>query len=259
VLAALGLAIASAGGCFSSLNGYFDCPPGHKDCKDAGLDASGGSAGAPAGGGAAAGNGGMSTIDGGVDADAGGLGGQGGSPGAAPGETCTTSQDCAAGTCSRGTCGPPWLLTYNDALDAGSDPAESQWIKFQVQITNRTGQSQPLSSLTVRYYFTPEDAVCQMQVLTTSAPPDDVSKVTGVFGQTANGWTYLEVGFTADAGTLGGSSSSGKVKMGIHDKDFATFIFFQRDDYSYMSVEHITLYLDSVLVAGIEPAAPPPM
>ncbi|HWZ91698.1 MAG TPA: cellulose binding domain-containing protein, partial [Polyangiaceae bacterium] len=171
---------------------------------------------------------------------------------------CVMTQDCTAGTCFRGMCGPAFVLSYQDTPETGSDPTQAKWIRFQFQIENRTSASYPLSAFTLRYYYTPERAVSQFQALSTSAPPADVSKVTGTFGKT-NGWTYLEVGFTNSAGTLNGSgASTGIVKVGIHDQNFTDFVFYQPDDYSYLKPEHITLYLNSVLVAGVEPVTPPP-
>ena len=235
----------------TSLDGYFDCPAGHKDCKNPGSSGTGG--GTEAGAGTASAGLGANGGGAGEVMAGGGLGGEAGSP---P-ELCTTTQDCTTGTCLRGVCGPAFEVSYQDTPDSGTDPTQAKWIKFQFQIKNRTAQSYPLSSLTLRYYYTPDLAVSQFQALTASAPPGDVKKVTGTFGMTS-GWTYLEVGFTSDAGTLnGGGASTGIIKVGIHDQNFADLVFYEPDDYSYLNVAHITLYLDSMLVAGIEPVAPP--
>jgi len=235
----------------TSLDGYFDCPAGHKDCKNPGSSGTGG--GTEAGAGTASAGLGANGGGAGEVMAGGGLGGEAGSP---P-ELCTTTQDCTTGTCLRGVCGPAFEVSYQDTPDSGTDPTQAKWIKFQFQIKNRTAQSYPLSSLTLRYYYTPDLAVSQFQALTASAPPGDVKKVTGSFGMTS-GWTYLEVGFTSDAGTLnGGGASTGIIKVGIHDQNFADLVFYEPDDYSYLNVAHITLYLDSMLVAGIEPVAPP--
>ncbi len=256
-LGALGTLAPLAAACsFTSLNGYFECPPANKNCKEPAPDGGGGTVGGSAGDGAAAGIGGTGGVDGG-DTGSGGLGGQAGSPGAGPGDPCMSSADCAAGTCFHLVCGDDFELSYADTPDSGSDPTQAKWIKFQFQIKNRTAKSYPLSAFTLRYYYTPDQAASQFQALATSAPPDNVSKVTGTFNQ-FNGWTYLEVGFTANAGTVNASGgTSGVVKVGIHDKNFTDLVFFEPDDYSYLNVAHVTLYLNSALVSGIEPAAPP--
>ena len=252
------LAVLAAACSFSSLDGYFECPVGQKQCKDppgdAGVGAS--SVGGAAGNAASSGDGGP-----GGSADAGGLGAEAGSTvlsgDAGPGDACTVNGDCAQGICARGVCGDEFEVTYSDAADKGDPPTAAKWIKFQFQIENRTAASVPFSSLTVRYYYSPDNVVSEFAVLTVGAPPGSNALVTGTIGQTQESgtlhWTYAEVGFASGAGNLGSEQSSGLIKVGVHDQDFGPGTFYELDDYSYMQPTHITVYYDGKLVSGIEP------
>jgi len=268
----------------TSLDRYFVCDPDHQQCR-ASTAGSGGEAGfgaSDAGGGldgvagqvgGAGPSGGGSPIAGaGAGADAGGAaagaGGSGGT-GAGRGESCMTSQDCAMMlTCFKGICGDALELTYLDTPDIGSVPTAAKWIKFEVFITNRTQQnSYALSQLKVRYYYTADGITSEFQALTTQPPPTAIADVTGVFGM-SQGWTYLEVGFDSNAGSLGAGKTTGIVKVGVHPQNFTAVTFYEPGDYSYVpdvGMSHmaganrrITLYVDSVLVSGVEPPSPPP-
>ena len=262
------LALSALGACsLTSLDGYFACPTDNPHCKDqplkdAGAGVGGTSAGAPSGGGGvgAAEGGTESAGRGGATAGTGNEAGATGEAGAG-GAPCTTSADCGSETCSRGFCGPAFTLTYLDTPDKGTDETAAKWIKFTVQINNRTGASVSLSDFTIRYYFTPEgNAMCCMsQVLSTMPPPSDVSDVSGGFEMTANGWDYLETSFDSSAGKIGSDASSGQVQMGIHNNSFSSELN-NKNDYSWNTMgdaSHITLYRAGVLIWGIEPATGP--
>ncbi len=269
VARALGCAaLAAIGACgFTSLDPYFACPQANPHCQDSASGGSVAEAGSGAGGamtGSAGlggstlgGNAGISGADAGGTSNEAGVSADAGAAGAAP-ISCTTSADCHGATCSRGVCGPAFTLTYLDTPDKDTDETAAKWIKFAVQINNRTGASVPLADFTVRYYFTPEgnDACCMSQVLSTAPPPSDVSDVSGMFDKTDNGWSYLETGFDSTAGKIGADSSSGQVQMGIHNAAFSA-VLNVKNDYSWNDVSHITLYQNGALVWGTEPAAPP--
>jgi hypothetical protein len=178
-----------------------------------------------------------------------------------------SSKDCAQLTCFRGICGDPLELSYLDTPDVGSVPTAAKWIKFEVLITNRTTDSYALSRLKYRYYYTENGTTSEFQLLSTMSPPTADTDVLATFG-TSQGWTYLEIGFDASAGTLGPGKQSGAIKVGVHDEGFGTMTFYEPDDYSYVpdvgmshaptANRHVTLYVDSVLVSGDEPKSPPP-
>ncbi len=71
---------------------------------------------------------------------------------------------------------------------------------------------------------------------------------------------YLEVSFSASAGTLAGNDDSGTIKLRINKSDWSDFD--ESDDYSFnssigsfTSYDKITLYQNGVLVWGTEPGS----
>jgi len=252
------LALLGASACsFTSLDSYFACPPSHPHCDQP----LGGNSGAGAIGGETIGVSGAGGTPGagagGAPVDAGGSSGDGGAAGEGP-MPCTSSQDCGSGTCSRGFCGPAFTVTYLDTPDDPKNEINVKWIKFSVQINNRTSESVKLSDFTVRYYFTSEAVMDVVQVLgIVSSPPSNVAMVIGTIGDTSNGWKYLETGFESSAGSIGPAASSGTVKMGVHDQNFTDGVYYQPDDYSFQNGAHVTLYRAGTLVAGTEPVSGP--
>jgi hypothetical protein len=74
---------------------------------------------------------------------------------------------------------------------------------------------------------------------------------------TAN--TYLEISFTAAAGSLAPGQSSGEIQTRIHHPDFADFIttdsysFISDPSFVYKDTQTVTLYVNGSLVWGVEP------
>lgn len=245
--ALLGALLSACG--LSSLDPYFACPGLGPEC--ASLAGSAGSAGNATGGSSDAGAG----LGGSSDAGA-----SGALPTAGASGSCTSSNECGAGTCFRGECGPALELSYLDT-PTDTDPNNAQWIKFQIQIKNRTTNAVPLAALKVRYYYTPENVSSELKVLSVSTLPARDSDLTGTFGVTelagSRQWTVLELGFVEDAGMLGAGQSTGPIKVGIHDQDFGLGRFYQPGDYSYLESTHLTLYENDALLSGTPPGLPP--
>jgi hypothetical protein len=182
------------------------------------------------------------------------------SAGSAGSAGCKSSAECGSGTCFRGECGPSFELVYLDT-PSEPDPENAQWIKFQVQIKNRTTVGVPLDTLMLRYFYTPEGVDSELQVLSVSTLPVKESYVVGRFGVTeldaGPQWTVLTVGFVDAAGFLEAGQSTGPIKVGIHDRDFGPGRFFQPNDWSYLNGSHLALYWNGDLVSGTPPDAPP--
>ena len=228
------LSVGFVWGCsLTSVDEYFQCPKGMPHCMDSQPDA--GKAGS------------------GGDVNPRGSAG--------PGDACVESLDCAEGVCFRGVCGGNFDVTYADTPDTASDPSAAVWIKFRFGVQNRTTDSYRLSSLRLRYYYTPEDVSPEFQALSTSLLPQSSRELSGDFGTTTEAgsvhWSYLEIGFTDDAGTLESGQATGNIKVGIHDLDFGKGRFNQADDFSYRQPNHLALFLNSELVAGELPSEPP--
>ena len=73
--------------------------------------------------------------------------------------------------------------------------------------------------------------------------------------------SYLEIGFTKDAGVLGAGSQTGEIQFSIEKVDYEKYN--QSNDYSYLNAKeftenpNITVYVKSKLVYGDEPVEIP--
>ena len=143
---------------------------------------------------------------------------------------------------------------------AANVTASSQWIKPHFNIVNTGGTALPLSGFKTRYWFTREGTAnqsfsCDYAVV-------NCSYVTGTFVAVSPARTgadyYLEVGFTAAAGSIAGGGQSGEIQTGINMANWGNYT--QTNDYSYDSTKssfadwtRVTLYYNGVLVWGTEP------
>ncbi len=131
----------------------------------------------------------------------------------------------------------PWFKVYNDGPDALS-----------------------LSQVTIRYWYTrdnvrPQTSVCDYaQVGTNNITGNCVAMSNPA--NTAD--YYLEVGFTAGAGTVASGSNSGEIQFRIHNDIWSDYN--QANDYSFNASmttftenTNVTAYINGVLVYGTEP------
>jgi CSLREA domain-containing protein len=136
-------------------------------------------------------------------------------------------------------------------------------IRPQFRIVNLGSNPVPLSELRLRYYFTRDSArpltftcvVAQVGCGSLSATFVTVNPIQP--GADA----YLEVSFTAAAGSIEPGGSSGPVQIQVGKSDAS--LFNQSNDYSFdgsqaafVDAPHVTLYRNGVLVWGVEPATP---
>ncbi len=145
------------------------------------------------------------------------------------------------------------VLHYKNARVDAADNA----LNPHFEIVNNAADAVAYESLSIRYWFTSEGSNalnfwCDWAQLGTG-------NVQGNFG-VAYGMNYLEITFNAAAGSLLGNSSSGQIQNRVSKVDWSNFD--ENDDYSYDAskisfTEHdrVTLYQNSVLVFGAEPAA----
>jgi len=71
--------------------------------------------------------------------------------------------------------------------------------------------------------------------------------------------TVLEIGFTAGAGSLAAGQSSGEIQTRIHHANYSnfntteTYSFISDPSFVYKDTQTVTLYVNGVLVWGVEP------
>jgi hypothetical protein len=136
-------------------------------------------------------------------------------------------------------------------------------IKPHIRLINNTPEDIPLSALTIRYWYTvdteqPQTFHCEYALFgcanLTSAftrLPSDSPNKTGASD------TFVEVGFTGNAGNLPGGGQ-GDMYLRINKNDWSNYN--EANDYSYNGSltgfapwQNITIYRNGVLVAGLEP------
>ena len=151
-------------------------------------------------------------------------------------------------------------LEVQDRSHDNDNPDNQLYAHYQ--IINTGTSTVPLSSLEMRYWLTnetPSDPLvfacdyalvgCGSVTSTFVVLPTPVTR--------AN--TYLQVGFTAAAGSLAPGQSSGEIQTRIHHAAYSnfnttdTYSFISDPSFVYKDTQTVTLYLNGALVWGVEP------
>ena len=131
-------------------------------------------------------------------------------------------------------------------------------MKPHFRILNGSGVSVPLSSLTIRYYFTSEGN--PPQIFECDFAAVGCSNLTGVYAAASGAGAdhYVEVGFTAAAGSVAAGGDSGEIQARLHNQDFSNLN--EANDYSFDPTKtaftdwtKVTLFQSGALVWGTEP------
>jgi hypothetical protein len=151
-------------------------------------------------------------------------------------------------------------LKVQDRSHDNDNPDNQLYAHFQIFNTGTT--TVPLSSLTMRYWFTnetPTDPLvfeCDYALVTCgNVTANFVSLPTPV--TMAN--SYLQIGFTAAAGSVAPGQSSGEIQIRIHHVNWSNFIttesysFISDESFVYKDTQTVTLYLNGALIWGTEP------
>jgi hypothetical protein len=130
------------------------------------------------------------------------------------------------------------------------------------QTINTTTASVPLSSVTMRYWFTNE-APADPLVFECDYAQVSCSNITAKFVVLPSPLTkanmYLEIGFKAAAGSLAPGQSTGEIQTRIHHVRWSEFIttdtysFIADPSFVYKDTQTVTLYVNGTLVWGVEP------
>jgi len=159
--------------------------------------------------------------------------------------------------------GPTTLRVQYRAADTN---AGDNQIKPHFNIVNVGSSNVPLSELKIRYWYTREGNVGQNFWCDYAAISGGCNNLTGTFVQVSpaqNGADYyMEVSFTAAAGSIPAGSQSGEVQTRISKTDWSNYN--ETGDYSFDPTktaftdwDHVTLYRNGILVWGIEPGGGP--
>ena len=151
-------------------------------------------------------------------------------------------------------------LKVQDRSHDNDNPDNQLYAHYQ--IINTGTANVPLSSLTMRYWFTneaPTDPLvfaCDYALVTCG---NITTKFVALSTPTATANAYLEIGFTAAAGSIAPGQSSGEIQTRIHHVNWSNFIttdsysFISDPSFVYKDTQTVTLYLNGVLVWGAEP------
>jgi len=130
------------------------------------------------------------------------------------------------------------------------------------QIVNTSASAVPLSSITMRYWFTNETPADPLQFNCDWAQLN-CSNVTGKFvvlspaRPGAN--TFLEIGFGAGAGSVAAGQNSGEIQTRLHHINWSnfntteTYSFIADPSFVYKDTQTVTLYQNGALIWGVEP------
>lgn len=133
---------------------------------------------------------------------------------------------------------------------------------FEVEVANGGAVAAPLSSITIRYWFTNETPTDPL-VFACDYAQVNCSNITSKFVSLTKPLTkansYLEIGFTAGAGSVAPNGNSGEIQTRIHHAAFSNFntaesySFISDPSFIYKPSMTITGYINGVLVWGQEP------
>jgi endoglucanase len=165
----------------------------------------------------------------------------------------TADDSCGPSTSS----GTPSVTADYETATTGSTTSV---ISNQIDLVNTGTSAIPLSDLTVRYWFTedgadPLDYACEYALV-------GCANITGAFVPLSPAVTgadhYLQLGFSAWAGSLAPGASTGGIQNEIFQSSYAAMT--QTNDYSFNAADTIftpnpgiTVYDDGTLIYGTEP------
>ncbi|MEC0167248.1 cellulase family glycosylhydrolase [Paenibacillus graminis] len=153
------------------------------------------------------------------------------------------------------TAAPGALALYYRAEDTNVNDNQ---IKPHFNITNNSSSAVSLSGLKIRYYFTKDGTQALNGAIDWAQL--GAAHITLAFGtaNAASADSYVEVGFTPEAGSLQAGEQTGDIQLRLFKSDWSNFN--ENNDYSYDAAktayslwDHVTLYQNGTLVSGVQP------
>ena len=151
-------------------------------------------------------------------------------------------------------------LKVQDRSHDNDNPDNTLYALYQTVNTGTT--SVPLSSLSMRYWFTNETPADPLAFACDYAQvgcANITSKFVTLSSPVAKANMYLEIDFTAAAGSLAPGQSTGEIQTRIHHVNWSnfnttdTYSFISDPSFVYKDTQTVTLYLNGALVWGVEP------
>jgi hypothetical protein len=190
-----------------------------------------------------------------TDTDCGGACGNG----CAVGKKCLSASDCATFVCKAGTCQDVGLTVAYYARDTQAGDA---FIGPSLKIVNGGSFAVPYSELTIRYYYTNDNASYAEGYGCGTMQKLSCANLTLAFAAMSpaktNADRTMQLGFASAAGTLAAGADSGEIGLVWHKGDLS--LYDEGNDYSadlavtsFTARAAITLYRNGALVWGTEP------
>lgn len=154
----------------------------------------------------------------------------------------------------------PTGVKVQDRSHDNENPDNTLYALYQV--VNTGASAVPLTSLTMRYWFTNESPSDPLEFNCDWAQVN-CSNIIGRFvvlspaRSKAN--TYLEISFGAGAGSVAAAQNSGEIQTRVHHINWSNFnttesySFISDESFVYKDTQTVTLYSNGALIWGVEP------
>jgi hypothetical protein len=155
-------------------------------------------------------------------------------------------------------------LTMQDRSHDNDSPDTSLYADYELFDTGTT--TVPLSSVTFRYWFVnsnPGDPLVFSCDYAAVGCANITSTFVSLATPVAGADTYAQIGFTSAAGSLSAAANTGEIQTRVHNVDYAfqfganDYSFITNEDFVYANTTTITVYINGVLVWGVEPTGTP--
>jgi hypothetical protein len=151
-------------------------------------------------------------------------------------------------------------LKVQDRSHDNENPDNTLYALYQV--INTGTDAVPLSSVTMRYWFTNETPADPL-VFECDWAQVSCSNITARFvvlpSPVSKANTYVEISFKAAAGSLAPGQNTGEIQTRVHHVNWSTFnttetySFISDPSFVYKDTQTVTLYQNGALAWGVEP------